>query len=202
MKDTEIEVKFFISNLEAIEARLIELNAVCRQPRTHEINLRFDTPDHSLSAAGRVLRLRHDLESRLTYKGPGQIDEGTHSRQEIEFVVGDYQAARKFLELLGYDVVVIYEKFRAVYELDGVNITLDELPYGNFIEIEGPTPQSVHSTSQVLRLNWEARNLESYIVIFYRLRENRALTMRDLIFDNFTNLHISIHDLGVIPADT
>ena len=59
------------------------------------------------------------------------------SRTEIEFGVDDFAKAKQFLEHLGYQSILVYEKYRTTYELDHAHIMLDELPYGNFIEIEG-----------------------------------------------------------------
>jgi len=44
MKYQEIEVKFYLEHLDRLHAHLIEIGAELVQPRTHEINLRFDTP--------------------------------------------------------------------------------------------------------------------------------------------------------------
>jgi adenylate cyclase class 2 len=78
-------------------------------------------------------------------------------RQEIEFTVSDFEAARRFLEALGYHVALMYEKYRTTYDLEGVHITLDKMPYGNFIEIEGPDPASIRRINEQLGLDWEQR---------------------------------------------
>jgi len=55
--DQEIEVKFYLANLPALEQRIIKAGGILVQPRVHEVNLRFDLPDGSLTADKRVLRL-------------------------------------------------------------------------------------------------------------------------------------------------
>ena len=138
MNGQEIEAKFHVQNLRKIELRLLELKAQLIQPRVHEVNLRFDRPDGELRNSFRVLRLRQDDIARFTFKGPSVEKEGgILSRQEIEFEVGDFDSAKQFLEAIGFQVVVFYEKFRTTYELNNTHIMLDELPYGSFIEIEG-----------------------------------------------------------------
>lgn len=200
-KDQELEVKYFIANLPALEARLQALNAQLVQPRTHEVNLRFDTPAGELGNTYRVLRLRQDTEARLTYKGPSQAREGVRVRQEIEFTVSDFEAARAFLEALGYQVSMAYEKYRATYDLDGVHVTLDELPYGQFAELEGPDPATIRAVNRRLGLDWEARVPESYTVLFDRLCDALDLPFRDLTFENFAGLHLTAATLNVRPAD-
>ncbi len=201
MGDQELEVKFFVHDLRAVEASLQSLGAQRVQPRTHEINLRFDTPAGDLTRAERVLRLRKDSAVRLTYKGPSQTQDGVRVRQEIEFEVDNFDAARAFFEALDYHVSMTYEKYRAIYELDGVHVTLDEMPYGNFVEIEGPDPGSIRLVNQRLGLDWEARVPESYAMLFQRLRAVLGFTFRDLSFANFERLEVPPAALNVRRAD-
>ena len=202
MKDQEIEVKYYIADLPALEAKLKRLNAHLVQPRTHEVNLRFDTADEVLKSSFKVLRLRQDKAARLTYKGPSQYQEGARLRQEIEFEVSDFAAARRLLEALGYQVSMMYEKYRAAYELDGVEITLDEMPYGNFAELEGPDTKSLRIVNEKLGLDWETRAAESYTTLFDRLRETMGLAFSDLSFENFRSLNVSPAELELRPADS
>jgi adenylate cyclase class 2 len=200
-EDQELEVKFYLTNRREIENRVRELGASRTSIRTYEINLRFDSPDGGLTAAQKVLRLRQDTRARLTYKGPSQNREDVAARQEIEFQVDDFGAARRFLEALGYVVNVIYEKYRTTYELENVQITLDDLPYGRFCEIEGPDAASIHSMAEKIGLDWSARVTDSYMALFSCLKERQSLDFRDLTFANFERLRVSPEDLGVRVAD-
>jgi adenylate cyclase class 2 len=199
--DQELEVKFYISDIKALRMRLVEAGAREIQPRTYELNLRFDTPDGRMTRAHQVLRLRRDRQFRLTYKGPSVSQQGVRVRQEIEFSVGDFDAARAFLGALGYQVSMQYEKYRAEYELGDTHVTLDELPYGNFSEIEGPDPVAIQAVNARLGLDWSARVSESYAGLFSRLQDKLALDFRDLSFQNFKHLRITPAQLGLRPAD-
>lgn len=200
-KHQELEVKLYLSNLPAFQSKVEILGGQLIEPRLHEINLRFDTPNGELTNSAQVLRLRQDTAARLTYKGPGESMDGVHARQEIEFTISDFQAGKALLQRLGYQVSLMYEKFRTTYVLDGLQITLDEMPYGNFTEIEGADPAAIRIMAEKLSINWEARILESYTSLFDRLCAERGFTFRDLSFENFSILDISPSDLGVIPAD-
>lgn len=202
MNAQEIEVKFYLSNLDQYHTVVVSSGAQLVQPRQHEVNLRFDTPQVDLAKAAQVLRLRQDQGARLTYKGPGEIVGGVRVRQEIEFQVGDFQAAKSFLLALGYQVVMMYEKYRTTYDLDGVLITIDEMPYGNFTELEGQTPEAVFALSKKLGLKWEHRINDSYVVIFDRLKAKLNLDFRDLAFEQFQWLVIQPEMLAVNPGDT
>ena len=181
------------------------------QPRTFEVNLRFDTPNSDLMRAGRVLRLRKDNRVRLTYKDDGQNISGALSRREIEFTVDDFDSARQFIEALGYEVVFIYEKYRTTYALQlsegsktfrrfETHIMLDELPYGNFIEIEGEL-ETLRPIADELHLDWDKAIPASYHALFDRLRQSRGWTSRDLTFENFRDSKVSAEDMMIEYAD-
>jgi adenylate cyclase class IV len=96
----ELEVKFYLTGLGTLRKTLEGLRAILVQPRTYELNLRFDTPEGLLTQNQQVLRLRQDTANRLTYKGPGQALDGVSARTEIEFTVGDFENAQKLLAAL------------------------------------------------------------------------------------------------------
>jgi adenylate cyclase class 2 len=197
----ETEAKFYIAHLDRVDARLHELQASLVQPRVLETNLRFDLPDGSLTSAGRVLRLRLDTQARLTYKGAGQNKSGVLDRQEIEFIVEDERKARQFLEALGYQKSMSYEKYRTTYELGDALIMLDELPYGTFLEIEGETVEEIRDIAAKLHLNWNAAIPASYAALFESLRRRMGYSFQDLSFENFGALRPTSADLNVQPAD-
>jgi adenylate cyclase class 2 len=196
----ELEVKFYIPDLPRFEKRLADLEAALEQPRVHEVNLRFDTPAEDLSRTYKVLRLRQDTQVRVTYKGPGIEQDGVQQRQELEFSVSDFATAQAVFEALGYQVVVMYEKYRTTYSWNGLEVVLDEMPYGNFVEIEGPDGESIQKAAKKLGLDWEKRILGSYVFLFEQLRQAKGWTFRDLSFANFAGKVVSEEDLGVQRA--
>jgi adenylate cyclase class 2 len=198
--DREVEAKFLVRDLTALAERLRGLGAVQTGERVFEANLRFDTPARELSAAGRVLRLRQDREARLTYKGPSQTGAEVTDRQEIEFGVSDFSAARRLLKALGYEVSAMYEKYRTTYQLRDLEVVLDELPYGNFIEIEGPGARAIHHAAIELGLRWAARSAESYLALFERLRAG-GLKAVSLSFEALAGVEVKPAALGLEYAD-
>ncbi len=196
----EIEAKFCVLSFETIEKYLNEIGAVVTKPKHHERNLRFDTPQRDLTRNHRVLRLRQDKQVHLTFKGPSERVGGISKRREIEFQANNFSSANNFLKALGYDISVIYEKYRTTYQLDQFEIELDEMPYGLFLEIEGPDVESIQQCANALHLNWEARLSESYLTLFYRLKNALSLDFRDLTFDNFKDVEIRLEDLAIQAA--
>lgn len=197
----EIEVKYCIQYPDRIEAKIINLGGTLIQPRTHEYNLRFDTPDHDLVRNHQALRLRRDSRVRLTFKGQADWHRRISVRQEIEFRVGSFDSAKQFLHALGYQVTLIYEKYRTTYHLDNLIITIDEMPYGLFMEIEGPNPDEIKDISEKIGLEWQTRLGESYMMLFDRMKKALNLTFSDLTFENFKDVQMGLDHLGIIPAD-
>jgi adenylate cyclase class 2 len=198
--DTELEVKFYLSGRQKVEERLAS-KAALRAPRVHEVNHRLDTPDHALLYTGRLLRLRQDTRSRLTYKGPGSEQGGARLRQELEFTVSDFDTALHLFEALGFTVVLMYEKYRTTYQLGEVEVVLDETPLGDFLEIEGPDGKSIRQAANELGLDWEKRTLDSYTMLFEHARASLGFKFRDMSFENFKTLRVTSEEMGVSPGD-
>jgi adenylate cyclase class 2 len=201
MPDQETEVKLYVRNLRKIEASLLERKARLIQARVFERNLRFDQPDGRLRAEGRVLRLRQDTEARLTYKGASDLTDGIMSRSELEFTVGDLETARKVLLALGYVDVAVYEKYRATYELGACHIMLDELPYGDFVEIEGADAEAIHRTANLLGLDMEAATGDSYLGIFQKYCQKRGWSQSILTFGALRGVLFDLTELNIQAAD-
>ncbi len=215
----EIEAKFYVPDLDKITTRLYDLKARLIHERVFEINIRFDLfDDASLSSEGRVLRLRRDSEARLTYKSASKNEQGVLSRTEIEFTVGDFEKAKEFLAALGYQPIFYYEKYRATYILESdrllsrtyeqapglqsCHIMLDELPYGNFVEIEGETLESIRAISDRLGFKWDTSIAKSYHALFEQLCAARFdLDPTQLTFAALNGLNIRAEELFVHAAD-
>jgi adenylate cyclase, class 2 len=191
----ETEIKFLIPDIEEFEKQLKAIGGVCHRTRTHEMNFRFDTPDQRLTKNFQVLRLRQDQSVHLTYKGPADPSSEVSVRPEIEFEVSDLVSARQFLEALGYQVAITYEKYRTTYHLENAEIVLDELPFANFVEIEGEDFPSIKRIADQLGLNWTQRIKLSYLAIFYQLKEKFHLSASNLLFSELKDCSYSMDGL-------
>ena len=193
----EQEVKFWLGQPAELEARLKALGAQLVQERIFELNLRFDNPARQLSNAHKVLRLRQDQKVRLTFKGPGDLSRDICAREELEVEVSDFKTAQEILETLGYQVVVIYEKYRSAYNLEDIEVSLDEMPFGNFSEVEGPDEASIHAAADKLGLSWQAHSNFSYLGIFSTLKEAYGLDMPNLTFEAFKDKTLDLTKIGL-----
>ena len=185
----ETEVKIYMKDLNLVRHALESLGADCVQKRVHERNTRYDLPNASLTSRGVVLRLREDSRIMLTYKEPGTIERGIISREELEVEVSDFEIMEAILGKFGYHHAMFYEKYRAVYELDGALIMLDELPFGNFVEIEGDANR-IEALMEKLGLADVERLADSYSKLFDYVKYHLELNFRDLTFENFADIDV------------
>jgi len=192
--EREIEAKFYLPQLNDIRKRVLDRGGHLLVPRLLERNLRFDTPDGRLHADHEVLRLRQDIRTTLAYKRSHSAEE----RTEVELEVDDFHTARSLLLALGYRVVFTYEKYRETFTLDQTKIMLDELPFGCFVEIEGPSLMVIEQAASTLGLEWNNRIKPSYLDLFYTLQQRLNLPFADATFDNFSSCPtIEPTDLGL-----
>ena len=195
-QNLEIEVKFLVSELVGIRERLLASGAVLRKPRIYERNIRFDNPWDGLMSQGKLLRLRQDSVARITYKGhpEKEVRSEARVREELEIEVGDFETTVAILARIGFEQRQVYEKYRETFELGPVEIVLDEMPFGDFVELEGEEVE-IKAAADLLGLDWSKRILANYLALMANLQEKFDLPFDDLTFDNFGNSEVSAADI-------
>jgi len=188
--NVETEVKLYVPDLGAVAHRVEAAGGKLIAPRVLERNVRYDNEAGEFKQAGTVLRLRQDTRVRLTYKdGEKLLGKFGSSRFEAEVEVSDYESMATILDKLGFHVVMGYEKYRTTYQLDDAEVTLDEMPYGNFVEIEGEQ-EAIGRVLDTLQLDDARRMTGSYTVLFEIVRKNLGLAFSDLTFENFKGIGV------------
>jgi adenylate cyclase class 2 len=135
-----------------------------------------------------LLRLRQDEKVTLTFKSsPPVRSKAFKIFKELEVEVNEFETMGQILKALGYHPAQKYEKWRETITLDQTLFCLDSMPYGNFLEIEGPEKEIRHYASQ-LGLRWHKRILFNYLEIFEIMRKNLSLDFKDLTFNNFATI--------------
>lgn len=194
MAQFEVEVKFATADLAAVRQRLVGTGATLVTPRLYERNVIYDTADFSLRDGQKLLRLRQDERARLTLKAPAptavQAQSAAKVREELEIEVSDFATAEAILHRLGFESKLIYEKYRETWHLQGLEIVLDELPYGHFVELEGNEAE-MEPIAAELGLAWENRLLTNYLALMVDLRATHNLPFTDITFANFAGLHLT-----------
>jgi adenylate cyclase class 2 len=192
----EVEVKFLVDDLAGWRERLLAAGAVSVKPRVYELNIRLDTADQALLKQLQLLRLRQDTAVRLTFKGPAPEDMVSEAkvREELEITVGNFDTAVLIFQRLGFDPVQVYEKYRETFQLADVEVVLDEMPFGNFLELEG-SEAGIKTAVATLGLDWNKRLVTNYLAIMAQLKSRYNLPFDDITFANFANLNVAVADV-------
>ena len=189
----EIEVKFLLDDMPAIQDRIIQLGGISDGP-VFETNIRFENESHGLRKNRSILRLRNDRKTTLTFKSDAnEPDNQFKINTEYEVVVDNFSMMEQILKALGFHQEQIYEKNRDTVLLHHTVICLDTMPFGPFLEIEG-SKENIREMAQRLGLVWEDRVILNYITIFERLKKECNLPFSDITFKNFEQFPTDIRD--------
>jgi adenylate cyclase class 2 len=191
MEQLEIEVKFYLPDIEDIRERILALGAEFKG-RVFENNVRYEDKNHSLFKNKSLLRLRRDVKTMLTFKSiPPFAGSEFKIFNELEVEVSDFETMNRILEELGLHAEQIYEKWRETLILDQTGFYLDTMPYGNFLEIEG-SEKDIRTHAAGLGLSWQKRILLNYLEIFEIIRQTLNLSFKNLTFKNFEDIRVDM----------
>jgi adenylate cyclase class 2 len=133
--ETEKKYRLEADTKNAVIAALEEVGAQYVR-RDFEENVIY-TSD-GLRKSGGVIRLRHVGDrTLLTYKRRVQGLFDVKEQIEHETEVAGADSIRSILGELEIRPALVYEKYRDIWKLRSVEVVLDELPFGLFMEIEG-----------------------------------------------------------------
>ena len=207
----EIEVKLRVDDLAAFRRRLARLGLrPTAAGRVYERNILFDTPQGGLAKHGQLLRVRRVARSSntrraaraahpeaiLTYKGPAvkatpaDASRGGRYkvRQELEVGVANPEQLQQILEALGLRGWFRYEKYRTSYHLpaslrgaEGLQVELDEMPIGVFVELEGP-PRAIDRVAKLLGYTPADYITRSYLALYLERCRKEGVPAADMVF--------------------
>ncbi len=133
----EIEKKYRLTfeRQEEVKRELIAAGSNCASSDFEENTI---YSNDVLRSQGAIVRIRKIGErSILTFKR--RIENQFDVKQQIEHEtdISDAVAAEAIIAELGLMPIIVYEKYRATWKFRSVEIVLDELPFGFYMEIEG-----------------------------------------------------------------
>jgi adenylate cyclase class 2 len=182
----EIEAKLKVDSLEPVAQKLSQIGAkACGE--VIQKDFYFDDSNRGLAKSDKALRLRCQTQDGkekkiLAYKGPRETGKFKR-RQEVEFGVDNTQQAIMLLAALGFEKALVFEKRRKLWQLQGCEIALDELPLlGTFVEIEGPSEEIIADVQAKLGLSQLAHVHQSYAALMWRHCEQTGLEKREIYF--------------------
>lgn len=133
--ETEKKYRLDAGSREAVATALAEFGGEYAG-RVFEENVIYSSD--ALRSSGGVIRLRRVGDRTiLTFKRRVKNDSDVKEQIEHETGVVDADSMRAILAELGIEPVLLYEKHRDTWMFRSVEVVLDELPFGLFMEIEG-----------------------------------------------------------------
>ena len=151
MEVTEFEAKFLKINPLKLRDKLKSIGYLNTKPDTLMTRIALHRPDYATRTTHEWWRVRDEGNGHttMTYK---RTDADTLSgTKEIEISVSDFASAVALLKSTGLEQSAIQESRREIWERDNVMICLDVWPgLSPFVEIEGPSEDSVHSAARDL----------------------------------------------------
>ena len=191
MEHLETEVKFFLKDIVTIRNSIAELGADSLG-RVFETNILFEDKNNSLLSKESLLRLRKDTKTTLTFKSqPPVKDNQCKILKELEVEVSDCTTMKHILESIGFHNALIYEKWRETFVLKSTNFCIDTMPFGDFLEIEGPK-KDLKRLASAINMEWRKRSILNYHEIFTCIKEQLNLSFTDVTFSNFTNVNVDL----------
>lgn len=167
---TEIEAKFLDVDIDDMRKKLEAVGASLVLPMRDMRRALIEEPHHKAERS--FLRIRDEGDKiTLTFKRKSARDgENTvTSTREIETTVGDFDTTVELLAEAGWNYTTYQESRRETWQLDGVEIVIDEWPWINpYIEIEGESVELVKNVAKHLGFEWEDAIFGSVDEIYQR----------------------------------
>lgn len=128
-----LDKKVFLQRLQKLNARFIN--------NKKEIDTYFSVAGRDSLTTKECLRVREtDTYTEITYKPPTEshrVAQGYFAKKETNVLVQNGKEAIAILELMGNDILVVVDKDREYYAIDGCIVALDSIKnVGLFVEIE------------------------------------------------------------------
>ncbi len=138
----EIEATFYDIDKDEIRAKLKDLGAKLIYP---EFLMRRKVYNTGRGSFARVRQEGNGVV--MTYKSYTD-DTVITGCKEVNVKVDDYDAANLFMRGIGMKLKADQDSYRELWELDGVEITIDTWPWiPTYIEVEGPSEDAVWAVS-------------------------------------------------------
>ncbi len=191
MQAAEIELKFPVTDLNALQNLLPQLGFNLVTARTFEQNTLYDTPGRNLRLRREILRIRqYGHLCTVTHKRISSQDPVDTTRYKIrietETIVAEGAALAEIFHQMDYNAVFVYEKYRTEWSYaleDGstAHLVIDETPIGNYAELEGPTDW-IDRTLTELGINHAVCLTDSYGKLFLDWKQRTGASAENLTF--------------------
>jgi adenylate cyclase class 2 len=150
--DIEYEATFLNINKDEIREKLKNVRAKLIKPEFLQKRFNFIPPKILIKYSW--IRVR-DEGDKITMSYKAIKGDKIKDQKEINLVIDDFKKGIEFLEVIGCQRKAYQETKREMWNLDGVEICIDEWPFLEpFVEIEGKSEKEVKSVSEKLGFDY------------------------------------------------
>jgi len=177
----EKEIKIPLENLDNFLAVLNSRGAKFLG-KGFQRTIRMDRDDLSLEHEKKFLRVRSGSKNVVTLKAKiAKENKNIFERMEIETEIKEPDKMLAILSELGFTKQFIMEKYRAEWKYKKVDITVDEMPFGFYVELEGEE-DDIYEMAKELGLDSNNKIIVTYWDIFADYNKENGLSGDNIIF--------------------
>ena len=156
----EYEATFANINKKEVRRKLKSIGAKLEKPEFIQRRIVFHLPKGQ-EIEGGWLRVR-DEGDKITMSLKIITGGAIENQKEICLKIDNFNEAVEFLEQIGCQQKAFQESKREIWEIDGVEVTIDEWPFLEpFVEIEGNSEEAVKKVSRKLGFDYKKAIFDS-----------------------------------------
>jgi len=168
--EVEYEATFLDVDKSDIKNRLEKAGAKLMKPEFLQKRVVFNLPKgHENKYTW--LRVR-DEQDKITMSYKEITGKNIEDQKEINLIINDFKAGEEFLKSIGCPMKSYQETKREIWELDGVEICVDEWPFLEpFVEVEGKSEKEVKAVSEKIGFDY-SKALFCATTLIYSMKYN------------------------------
>jgi adenylate cyclase class 2 len=183
--EIEYEATFINIDKDEVRARFKKAGAQLLRPEYLQKRIPFHLPKEKRSAT-KFARVR-DEGDKVTLSLKIMDGDKIENQKELCLTVDSFEKAVELLELLGCEAKSFQESKREIWELDGVEITINEWPFLEpLVEVEGKSEKEVKKVSEKIGFDYAQALFCSAAIPYqmkYGIHPDKISTLPRLVFD-------------------
>lgn len=176
----ELEYKFWVKDKKNL-IKALDDKTSNKKARQYQSNVMFDNLSDLMQITNGRIRVRAlgDTGNKtLTYKKPLPPKNGAKREIEYEISFQDLKGQiEEILEAMEFKPTTSYERYQTSWGINGVQVTLDEYPFADIIEIEGEK-DAIEHLAQELGFNIKESLTKPVDTLFQEWRKERDLPFK------------------------
>jgi len=175
----ETEIKIKIDDLKKFQVKFNEFGGK-KSSWAFERTYGFFTPNRTNIEEGIFPRVKV-VDGLATMGVKVKTGNGKYFERKEYETKCEEKSGIEMMKVFGYTEVIIFEKLRQKWVFDNVEVCLDRLPFGNYIEIEGEK-KNIEKMVKLLKLEKSQRITVAYLVLFDEWKKINNSIAKDAIF--------------------